>query len=339
VVQARTDEVGTHRRRRRWWWILLIALVVLALVIGTVILLWPGRPRGNVQRPIRTLFAALANHDPTAATAAAGRAPMNAPPITAGYAAPTDLAFGKVTLDPSGMTPAAGHEAAFVDVTYRVGGRRVTERYTVQRPTAGPADTWAITSGGIVRYSVVSTLVPSALIGGTTVKAGGTGVTEAFVGQYRLELTANALLQPAPPGVIDLAPPAPVVVRLDAAVTLRPGAADSILRLVHSGLVSCARETHLVLSSPECGFSYRGPLDQAANVHWTIDAYPDMAVAISSNPATDGGQVVARTAKAGAATATYTAGGARHTIHAQINVRAVARLGPGGQAIVTEVPA
>jgi hypothetical protein len=336
VVQARTEE---SRRRRRWWLILLIILVVLALVIGGVILLWPGRPRGDAQRPIRTLFAALANHDPTAAAAAAGRAPTNALPIAAGYAAPTDLTFGKVIFDPSGVTPAAGHEAAYVDVAYRVNGKRVTERYTVQRPTTGPPDTWAITSGGIVRYSVASKLLPSALIAGTTVKVGDTTVREAFIGQYRLELAANALLQPAPPGAVDLVPPAPVVVRLDAAVALRPGAADSVLRLVRSGLLSCARETHLVLNTVECGFSYRGPLDNAANVHWTINAYPDMAVAISLDPTADGGQVVARTAKPGAATATYTAGGARHTLHVQITVRAVARLGPGGQAIVTEVPA
>ncbi|MFB9236566.1 hypothetical protein ACFFWC_13565 [Plantactinospora siamensis] len=301
--------------RGRWWAgrrTLLPAAVAAAVLLPAAVVVL-GALDGAPDRPVRELFAALADRDAERAGRLVGCAAPSCrdPALREGYEPPTDLRTGRVGYgDPRDDTRRPDRSRAYLPITYRIGGTELSSTVWLTRDRVGSSRPWRISDGGMAMVLLVTPAADRVRLGGVTVTAapvaGAQAAVPVFPGRYAVAIPADDPLVTAAPGdaVIAGRPGALDPVAVPVAVTVKPEAVAAIRIQVAAYLAACARSTEL--SPRDCPFHVPGIILYERDVHWRVLDQPGIEVKPVDEPRWDGRRATVETVRPGRLEVRYT---------------------------------
>jgi hypothetical protein len=319
-ARPRAVAPALSRRSVRRRTIVLAGIAVLVVLVSGVVFMVQNVVYSPT-KPVTELFDALARRDTAAAAKLVG---SHSSPFLAGHALtskgyqpPTDAHVKAVSYRAADKkTRRKGTNYAYVQATYKLGGRRYASVMVVERE-GGLFTPYGILDGAVTQIHVVDkTYIKRASVAGiavAAVPADGVDAADQYgadpvvlPGVYHVTPDASdPLLTFAP---YDAAIPGRSMddsIMIKPKLTVRQAAVDAARQQVKDKIDKCATST--ALSPDGCPFEDPNFFYPSPKVHWSISSYPVIDLRLDSDTVDDGARVEVHTAKAGTATATYTA--------------------------------
>jgi hypothetical protein len=308
------------------------AAAVVLLLLGYFAAVAIGDARYPPDRPVKELFAALADRDTEQAARLAGCTTSPAcrgGALSSGYEPPTAVHIGAVQYgDPTDDTRRPNKSLAYVPVTYRLSNGEQTSTVRVQRASSGIMRPWAILSGATGLLDIAADRVDRVKLGGATVPVGDKGVhtMDTLVGTYTAAVADDDPLFVPTTGaarvdVIGSLSTASVT-KLQLDLMVRPEVIAQVDAQVRARVTEFAAQEELNPSRYRWGISRT--VIGARDVKWTVLRHPVIDVVPTDDPGPGDAPATVRTTTAGRLSVTYSAfvsaGGDRDTITEELPI-------------------